>query len=139
MHLQLAELGHFPVVGGLYGSFGNKSMAVGETLVDDFQVRNMTPAQRKQHYRAKWQKKLVDLSIRISSNPNDIQAYKSRFRIHGLLDDQRGMRADLDQLIILEPNNQSHYLLRMGLYTQSKEARRAKVIRWRFRRCGSGC
>lgn len=109
------------IAGGLYGSFGNKLMGVSNMLVDELQLKDMTSAQRKKYYQAKWRQQLADLSAKIAVNPNDIKAYSRRLAIHGLLEDRAGMLVDLDRLIVLEPNNQFHYLQRMGLYTKSRE------------------
>jgi tetratricopeptide (TPR) repeat protein/Zn-dependent protease len=108
-------------IGGLYGAFGDKLQQFTSMYADDLRMMDMSPTQRKQYYRAKWQNELTKLSADINKNPNNIQAYIRRLQIHGLLEDRQGMLTDLDRLTALLPNNISFYQQRIFIYQKTKE------------------
>ncbi|WP_295614037.1 hypothetical protein, partial [Chamaesiphon sp. GL140_3_metabinner_50] len=108
-------------IGSIYGLIGNKLPSVATIFADDLQMRGMTLAQRKQYYRTRWQRELQANTAIIDRDPNNINAYRQRLRLHRMLQDDRGQMQDLDRLISLEPNKLEHLSSRLYLNTKLKQ------------------
>ncbi|PSB47820.1 hypothetical protein C7B77_24145 [Chamaesiphon polymorphus CCALA 037] len=112
-------------IGSIYGFMGNRFPAVANGLIDTFQTGGMTPAQRKSHYRLKWQRELQVATAAIEKDPSDVEAYRQRFKLHQILKNYGAALQDLDRIIAIEPNNLADLHSRIFLNATLKDYRAA--------------
>lgn len=112
-------------IGSIYGFMGKQFPAVANGLIDTFQTQGMTLAQRKEHYQLKWQRDLKVATAAIAKDPNDVKAYRQRFRLHRILQNDRAI-ASYTQHIAHSPNSAfSVYVQRAKLYAKKGEKKLA--------------
>jgi tetratricopeptide (TPR) repeat protein len=103
-------------IGSAYGLVGNKLPTIAGSFVDDFHTQKMNPSQRQTYYRSKWQQDLKLATAAIDRDPNDVNAYRQRLRLHRLLNNDLGSIQDLDRLIAIDPHNSQHLYARFYLH-----------------------
>jgi tetratricopeptide (TPR) repeat protein/Zn-dependent protease len=112
-------------IGSAYALIGKNLPLVASSFADDLQMRGMTPASRKEYYRSKWQRELQANTAIIDRDPNNIDAYRQRLRLHRMLQDNNGQIQDLDRLISLQPNKLEYLSARLHLNTNLQQYRAA--------------
>jgi Zn-dependent protease len=112
-------------IGSAYGLIGENLPLLAnsyiDSYIDDFQTGGMTHTKRQQYYQKRWQRDLQANTAAIARDPNNLQAYRQRLRLHGLLQDKAGQIQDLDRLIIIQPQKLEYLSHRLYLKTDLQQ------------------